>query len=280
MYYTNLRVEKKQMGPRELNSMHGPLAHEKDKNGPLPTGRSVLKSSSHYAPKSIQESNLLPHFPLSVSLSVSPPVSAMKSARKLSFSSSASSPTATATVTVTSPDEQFIPPPPPNITLHLQPNQAHSRAATKIQSAYRAHLIRTLYKTISTVDSAADRLQRRIQRQDTVDALRGSPLERARIDEELMRLLLRLDSVPGGIDPALREGRRKVSRRIVGLQEIVDGVCCGGGAAAEGVGGDNWWGWCERVEEEVCRERGGEELERYCANYLGFRCLERFLHEP
>ncbi|KAK3433508.1 hypothetical protein EUGRSUZ_D01395, partial [Eucalyptus grandis] len=134
----------------------------------------------------------------------------MKSARKLSFSSSASSPTATATVTVTSPDEQFIPPPPPNITLHLQPNQAHSRAATKIQSAYRAHLIRTLYKTISTVDSAADRLQRRIQRQDTGRRPPGQPPREGRgIDEELMRLLLRLDSVPGGIDPALREGRRK-----------------------------------------------------------------------
>lgn len=93
-----------------------------------------------------------------------------------------------------------------------------------------------------------------------------------------MRLLLRLDSVPGGIDAAVREGRRKVSHRIVGLQEIVDGVCCSGGTA-EG-GNDNWWWWCERVEEEVCRERGGEELERYCANYLGFRCLERFLHEP
>ncbi|XP_030457017.2 BAG family molecular chaperone regulator 5, mitochondrial [Syzygium oleosum] len=198
----------------------------------------------------------------------------MKSARKLSFSSSSP----TATVTVTSPDDQFIPPPPPNITLHLQPNPAQSLAATKIQSAYRAHLIRTLYKTISFVDSTADRLQRRIQQQDTVDTLRGSPLERARIEEELMRLLLRLDSVPGGVDQAVREGRRKVSRRIVGLQEIVDGVCCGGGAV-EG-GDDNWWWWCDRVEEEVCRERGGEELERYCANYLGFRCLERLLHEP
>ncbi|KAI3440194.1 BAG domain-containing protein [Psidium guajava] len=198
----------------------------------------------------------------------------MKSARKLSVSSSF--PTTTV-VTVTSPDDQFVPPL-PNIKLHLQPNQAQSQAATKIQSAYRAHLIRTLYRTISSVDSAADRLQRRIQLQDTVDTLRGSPLERARIEEELMRLLLRLDSVPGGIDVAVREGRKKVSRRIVGLQEVVDGVCCSGGAAE--AGDDNWWSWCERVEEELCRERGGEELERYCANYLGFRCLERFLHEP
>lgn len=229
----------------------------------------ALESSSHYAQrKRHSRKQLLPQSPLSLC--------AMKSARKLSFCSSSP----TTTITVTTPDDESTPPPPPNITLHLQPSQAQSQAATKIQSAYRAHLIRTLYKTISSVDSAADRLQRRIQRQDTVDALRGSTLERARIEEELMRLLLRLDSVPGGIDPTLREGRRKVSRRIVGLQEIVDGVCGSGGTVEGGGDDDNWWWWCERMEEEVCRERGGEELERYCANYLGFRCLERFLHQP
>ncbi|KAM0986793.1 hypothetical protein EV1_011126 [Malus domestica] len=39
--------------------------------------------------------------------------------------------------------------------------------------------------------------------------------------KSLMRLLLKLDSMPG-VDPAVRQTRRKVSRRIVGLQEIVD----------------------------------------------------------
>ncbi|KAM1190342.1 hypothetical protein ACFX13_011228 [Malus domestica] len=39
--------------------------------------------------------------------------------------------------------------------------------------------------------------------------------------KSLMRLLLKLDSMPG-VDLAVRQTRRNVSRRIVGLQEIVD----------------------------------------------------------
>ncbi|KAM1181366.1 hypothetical protein ACFX2G_020710 [Malus domestica] len=39
--------------------------------------------------------------------------------------------------------------------------------------------------------------------------------------KSLMRLLLKLYSMPG-LDLAVRQARRKVSCRIVGLQEIVD----------------------------------------------------------
>ena len=109
-----------------------------------------------------------------------------------------------------------------------------------------------------------------------------------------MALLLKLDSVPGW-DPAVREARRKVSRRIVELQEILDAIT---EAKVEdyfvGVGnGDGYyhgWGYdgfvrnwdqvVEEMEEEVCRATGGEELERFCAHHLGFRCLQRFLREP
>ncbi|XP_042942897.1 BAG family molecular chaperone regulator 5, mitochondrial-like [Carya illinoinensis] len=46
---------------------------------------------------------------------------------------------------------------------------------------------------------------------------------RLRMNEALMALLLRLDSV-SSVDPSLRGARRKVSRRIVGLQKIVDTI--------------------------------------------------------
>ncbi|KAJ8759768.1 hypothetical protein K2173_009869 [Erythroxylum novogranatense] len=166
--------------------------------------------------------------------------------------------------------------------------QSEDSAAAKIQSSYRAHRIRKLYRTISSVNSEADELQRQIQRQETVDALRSSERERLRMNEALMRLLLRLDSVPG-VDPAVREARRKVSRRIVGLQEILDGVCgsklvgewewdaaSGGGLMMI----NGWDGMLEEMEEKVCRERGGDEMERFCAQYLGFRCFQRFLCDP
>ncbi|KAF2283056.1 hypothetical protein GH714_043075 [Hevea brasiliensis] len=132
------------------------------------------------------------------------------------FHNGHTTPKETKEIPIDSPSEDPIIP----ITDHLpQPD-----AATKIQSAYRARVIRTLYRKISSVNSEADQLQRQIQRQETVDAIRTNEREKLRINEALMGLLLRLDSVPG-FNPTVREARRKVSRRIVGLQEIVDGIC-------------------------------------------------------
>ncbi|KAL5700125.1 fumarylacetoacetase [Ranunculus cassubicifolius] len=163
-----------------------------------------------------------------------------------------------------------------SITVHLPT----APAAIKIQSAYRSHLIRTLFKTISTVNSQADHLQNLIQRQDTVDSIRSSEKEKLRLNEALMALLLKLDSVPG-IDPTIREARRKVSRRIVGLQEILDAV-------SESRVEDldelmrNWEQVVAEMEGDMC---GGDcycgerrrEMERFCFQNLGFRCMERFL---
>ncbi|KAL5574798.1 hypothetical protein UlMin_016497 [Ulmus minor] len=198
----------------------------------------------------------------------------MKPSRRVSFFSSQSTTISTET--------------PIPITVHV-PKQAQtqdqSKSATKIQSTYRAHQIRKLYKTISAVDSEADQLERSIQLQDTVDAVRSDEREKLRINEALMGLLLRLDSVPGW-DPAVREARRKVSRRIVGLQEILDAIS--EAKMDDGVG--ECWGfdgflknWDEVVaemEEDVCLARGGQDLESFCAQQFGFRCLQRFLREP
>ncbi|KAK9091964.1 hypothetical protein Syun_026875 [Stephania yunnanensis] len=97
------------------------------------------------------------------------------------------------------------------------------------------------------------------------------------MSEALMGLLLRLDAVPG-VDPTVREMRRGVSRRIVGIQEVLDGVV----AESRTIGGWDWdWNWDEIVrgiEEDAVREWGGGlEMERFCAEKLGFRCMERFL---
>lgn len=124
-------------------------------------------------------------------------------------------------------------------------------------------------------------MERLIQRQETVDLMRSSEKEKVRINEALMGLLLDLDSVPG-FDPTVRELRRRASRRIVGLQEVMDGIC---GSESIGVEMDDWdgfWNWDEmmgEMEGQVCRERGGEELERFCELNLGFRCLQRFLRD-
>lgn len=128
------------------------------------------------------------------------------------------------------------------------------------------------------MEAEVDKLERLIQQQETVDAVRSNEKDKLRINEALMVQLLKLDSVPG-LNPGVRELRKKLSRRIVGLQEVMDGICCDHRTMD---GWDVWRDWDEGfcgIEERVCRERGGEELEKFCANNLGFRCLERFLRE-
>ncbi|KAF1890754.1 hypothetical protein Lal_00043133 [Lupinus albus] len=185
------------------------------------------------------------------------------------------------TVTYTKNDNSTLP---QYLNSTQLPPQSQSNAALTIQSLYRAHRIRTLYRKISTVDSEASHLQRIIQRQETVDAVRSSHVEKVKMNEALMSLLLKLDSVPG-FDPTVREARRKVTRRIVGLQEILDSVS----EAKVDYECNYWWdngsmmNWDQVIgdmEESVCRERGGDEMEQFCAQNLGFRCLQRFLRQP
>ncbi|KAK6149683.1 hypothetical protein DH2020_017208 [Rehmannia glutinosa] len=166
------------------------------------------------------------------------------------------------------------------ITVHLpgHPQSREFSAAVKIQSVYRAHVVRALFRKITAVNSEANYWERLIQRQETVDAVRTNERERIKINEALMGLLLRLDSVPG-IDPNVRDLRRHVSRKIVGLQEILDAV--------SDTRVEHWDGylrdWDDVVagfEKEVCEEKGGgKEMERFCAEHLGFQCLQRFLRD-
>ncbi|KAF7113719.1 hypothetical protein RHSIM_RhsimUnG0109500 [Rhododendron simsii] len=181
----------------------------------------------------------------------------------------------TTSVTHASPNVHSTPHPQPKH--HPIPTQP-AAAAVKIQSAYRSHFIRTLVKKISAVNSEATRLERLIQRQETVDAIRTNDRERIKVNEALMGLLLRLDEVPG-VDPTVRELRRRVSHRVVGLQEILDAVS---DAKVDYFGCGFLRSWdevLEKIEEDVCRERGGQEMERFCAENLGFRCLQRFLRD-
>ncbi|GMJ14132.1 BCL-2-associated athanogene 5 [Hibiscus trionum] len=207
----------------------------------------------------------------------------MKSSRRFNNFGYSSS-TSTLVYTLHSPPPQES----KEIPVHLPQPHAAASAAVKIQSVHRARVIRNLYKQISSVNSEANHLQHLIQQQETVDSIRNDEKEKLRINETLMGLLLKLDSVPG-VDPTVREARRKLSRRIVGLQEIVDGI-----SEARIEGDEEYYGgwgprpiftmrdWdevVEEMEEEVCKQRGGAEMDRFCADYLGFRCLQRFLRE-
>ncbi|XP_026448093.1 BAG family molecular chaperone regulator 5, mitochondrial [Papaver somniferum] len=156
-------------------------------------------------------------------------------------------------------------------------------AIVKIQSTYRSHLIRNMIKKISSVNKEADELETQIQQQETVDKIRSNEKEKLSMNEALMRLLLKLDSVRGVYEP-VRELRRRVSRRIVGLQEILDAI------TDERVRDSDelirtWEDVVAEMEGRVCEDLAGRRIngdqerflmEKYCIETLGFRCLERF----
>lgn len=137
------------------------------------------------------------------------------------------------------------------------PDPLRSAAASKIQAAYRARRARALLRKIAGVDAEARRLERLIQSQDTVDAVRRDGRERAAVNERLMRLLLELDAVPG-VDEGVRERRRAASRRVVGMAEVLDAV------AEERVAEERVEDWSaaiplswEEIAAELGREAGG-----------------------
>ncbi|CAL4885036.1 unnamed protein product [Urochloa decumbens] len=109
------------------------------------------------------------------------------------------------------------------ITSPSEGRSPDAAAAARIQAAFRGHQVRRHVATVRAAGAEATRLERLLRRQETVDAVRGDERERARFSEALMAVLLRLDAVPGH-DPAVRDARRAVSRRVVALQEVFDAV--------------------------------------------------------
>ncbi|KAJ4764989.1 BAG family molecular chaperone regulator 5 [Rhynchospora pubera] len=149
-----------------------------------------------------------------------------------------------------------------SIPVHL-PASHLGAAAMKIQSLYRGHLVRSLIRTIRSVDAETSRLEQLIQRLETVDAIRDeSSRERIRINEMLMKALLCLDSVPG-FYPEVRQLRRDLSRRIVSLQEVLDAIVAAVVIESDMIPAIP--GSLEEIVDRICRGamewrgKGGEE---------------------
>ncbi|GFP99155.1 bag family molecular chaperone regulator 5 mitochondrial, partial [Phtheirospermum japonicum] len=186
-------------------------------------------------------------------------------------------------------DFPLPPPPPQSYTLTVttaQPLRPSPKSPISPSSRHRRKPSRQLFPSpnlenpppplrfspptdLTPSDSEANHWQRLIQRQETVDAVRTSQREQIKMNEALMGLLFRLDSVPG-LDPNVRELRRHVSRKIVGLQEILDAVSDTRVEHWDGFLRD-WDDIVAKIEKQVCEEKGGgDEMERFCAEHLGF----------
>ena len=114
-------------------------------------------------------------------------------------------------VEVTGPE----PDSPPAIPKKQAPSS--EEAAVRVQAAARGLLARRMVREVRAVERQAEAVAARVSAE--AEALRADARARIGLGEELMRLLLRLDGVRGA-----REYRRRVTRRVLALQDAVDAL--------------------------------------------------------
>nr|XP_010929584.1 calponin homology domain-containing protein DDB_G0272472 [Elaeis guineensis] len=90
-------------------------------------------------------------------------------------------------------------------------------AAVKVQKVFRGFLVRKNVRLVHKVAAEVDEIERKIRAEEEV--IRRDEKERLRVNEMLMALLLRLDSVRG-----VRDYRKKVIRKVISLQDAVDSI--------------------------------------------------------
>jgi hypothetical protein len=84
-------------------------------------------------------------------------------------------------------------------------------------------------KKILATKRQVDEIEKRILMKETVELMRRDQKEKLKINEMLMSLLLKLDSVRG-VDSGVRDCRKAVIKKAIALQETVDSIA----AAANG----------------------------------------------
>ena len=104
--------------------------------------------------------------------------------------------------------------------------QSRSESALKIQKVFRGFLVRKSMKKIAAIKGEVDEIDRRISQNETIELIRKDAKERLRVNETLMNLLFRLDSVKG-VDSGVRVCRKTVIKKAIALQERVDSIVAG-----------------------------------------------------
>ncbi|XP_068665028.1 BAG family molecular chaperone regulator 5, mitochondrial-like [Aristolochia californica] len=102
--------------------------------------------------------------------------------------------------------------------------KSRSAAAVKIQKVFRGFLVKTAVKKVLRIAAEVAEIERRVARKETVEMVRREEKERLRLNEMLMSLLFRLDSI-SGFDSGVRDCRKTVIKRVIALQERLD--ACG-----------------------------------------------------
>ncbi|CAH9132509.1 unnamed protein product [Cuscuta epithymum] len=102
-------------------------------------------------------------------------------------------------------------------------DSARSASALKIQRAFRGFLVRRSMNRIISAQREVDEIERKLSQRETVELLRTNERERIRVNENLMSLLFKLDSVRG-IYSGIRDCRKSVARKAIALQERIDSI--------------------------------------------------------
>ncbi|KAJ4850279.1 hypothetical protein Tsubulata_038920 [Turnera subulata] len=100
-------------------------------------------------------------------------------------------------------------------------------SAVKIQKVLRGFLVRKSMRKIAAIRREVDDVERKVSAEDTVELIRRDPRERLKVNELLMSLLFKLDSVRG-VDSGVRDCRRAVIKKAIALQEMVDALAASG----------------------------------------------------
>lgn len=84
-------------------------------------------------------------------------------------------------------------------------------------------MIRKTVKKIASIRNEVYDIERRIDDTEVVSLIRRDAKERLRVNETLMSLLFKLDSIRG-VDCGIRDLRKAVTKKAIALQEKVDSI--------------------------------------------------------
>ncbi|XP_057774933.1 uncharacterized protein LOC130993914 [Salvia miltiorrhiza] len=96
-------------------------------------------------------------------------------------------------------------------------------SAVKIQKVFRGFLVRKSLRKIKDIKIEVDEIEARLKRGEVVELVKRDAKERLRMNESLMALLLKLDSICG-VDFGVRGCRKAVIRKAIALQERIDAI--------------------------------------------------------
>ncbi|XP_049409127.1 uncharacterized protein LOC125872443 [Solanum stenotomum] len=104
-----------------------------------------------------------------------------------------------------------------------KPEADRSASALKIQKVFRGFLVRKSVKKIMSIRKEVEDVERKLLCRETAELICRDERERLRVNETLMSLLFKLDSIRG-VDSGVRECRKAVIRKAIYLQEKVDSI--------------------------------------------------------